>query len=267
MFVRVRRIQIERSNFMKTELIVRGMCLLAALLSIPSQIEAIDQLWERSVQVVKASELMIPGELIIEQSVVDGRGKTESESETIIHVGHEGSRLYVELVQFSENGKDKTVDSRQTIEDEMNKEVGCFKCEMPYHLDNPSQVILRREAKSKFVDEVECVGYVFEVWEKDFEHGDSPFCYEGIVWLDPNTAVPVQIESFLKDPPKEEDGAEVLNLSQTVNFEYSEGAWKRVSEEQELWLNVQVLFKKVVAVIRTDSRYLNHWSLRCAVGT
>lgn len=220
---------------------------------------AVDELWLRSVQIVKQSELMIPGEMIVEQTIINGDGETESENKTVIRVTKEGNKIHAELLSLVEDGKDQTQHSKAEVEENLNQDINNFVREIPYHLDDPSRLVQGKHKGTREINGVECVGYDFEVSHNDFENEDEPFCFIGTVWLNPATAVPLQIESHLQDLPKKDEGTEVISFSQFVDFSYHDGVWKREKEFQELWVNAKIFFKRVVAVIHTNTHYSKHW--------
>jgi hypothetical protein len=244
---------------MKRRTYYRWRIFFSILFGITLNANAVDELWLQSVRVVKQSELMIPGEMIMEQTVINGDGETESESKTVLEVTGEGNKIHAQLLSLVENGKDQTQKSKAEIEQNVNKDINNFVWQMPYHLDDPNRLMRGKHAGTREINGVECIGYDFEVSNKDFENENEPFRFIGTVWLDPSTAVPLQIESHLQDLPKKEDGAEIVSLSQFVDFSYSDGIWIREKEYQELWVNAKILFKKVVAVIHTDTHYSKHW--------
>ena len=238
---------------------LKGGAILSVFLGLALTTQACDDLWEKSVSIVKQSGLMVPGEMLVEQNIVDGKGETQLESTTIIGVHEEQGKLHADLVRFVENGNDRTQKLKKEIEKNMNQDINEIVWQMPYHVDDPGRLILGRHEETREVNGVQCVGYDFEVCDKDFEKADEPFRFLGTVWVDPGTAIPMQIESQLQDLPKEEDGAEIVSLSQRVDYGYREGVWTREREVQELCVNARVLFKSVVAIVHTDTHYSKHW--------
>ena len=236
-----------------------GRILLPILFGLTLNANACDELWSRSVSLVKQSELMIPGEMVVEQHITDGKGVTQLESTTVVGVAEDKGKIHAELISFTENGQDRTQKSKKEIEESVNEDINDFAWEMPYHVDDPDRFIKGKHEGTHEVHGVACVGYDFEVCDKDFEKTAEPFRFVGTVWIDPASAIPLQIESHLQDLPQKEDGAEIVSLSQYVDFSYSNGVWKREQEKQELCVNARFLFKSVVAVVHTDTHYSKHW--------
>lgn len=235
------------------------MVIASSLLGFIFQSNAVDDLWQRSVEIVRHSDLMIPGEVVMQQNVINGKGETESESKIVLEVCREGKGLRANLLSFVGDGKDLTEKKKKEIESELNEDINKYRREIPYHVEDPGPFIIGRKDVTKLIKEVVCIGYDFEVNDGEFKNEVEPFRYIGTVWIHPETAVPIQIERYLQDLPRKENGTEIMSLSQIVDFSYERGVWKKEREEEELWVNAKILFKKVVAVIRTHTDYQKHW--------
>jgi len=222
--------------------------------------QSTDELWEQAERIVLESKVWIPGSVETEQIVKNGKGKVESENKIKLEIlrDPETGNPQGHLEQMLENDRDHTEKVRKELEADLQKEILGGKRDFPFHLENPSDAVTGKSPNLKTVDGVECVGYEFEVNETD-EDSNEPFRFEGTVWIDPATAVPMEIESHLMDLPKKADGAEIVSMVFSRKYGLQEGAWITRSEHQEIWVNAKFLFKKIVVFVDTQTSYRNHW--------
>ena len=232
----------------------------SALLFSSTSVHAVDELWERAEQFVRESAIWMPGKVETSQQVLDGKGEQQSESSMRFAISQDAEQktLKVTLEQLIENEKDQTEESRQAIEAEFQRELQKIRHDMPFHLENPSQVVTGWSPERKKIGHVECMGYEFQVAVTE-DSDQPPMRFSGTVWVDPQTAIPLLIESMLLDLPRKQDGAEIVSLSLQRSYGTVEGSWVAINEEQEIWLNARFLFKKMVIYIKSTTDYRQHW--------
>jgi len=222
-----------------------------------------DALWEQTERLILNSEVWIPGEVQTHQLVKNGKGETESDSLIVVTVTQdpESGILVGKLTQLLENEKDRTEKSRKEVEAQFKEDLKKLERDVPFNLENPSDAVYGKSLERKSIDGIDCVGYVFEATQKD-ENSGEPVRFGGTVWVDPATAVPLEIESHLLDLPRKEENAEIVSLMVQRNYRYQDGKWLNLSDRQQIWVNAKFLFKKIVVYVESDTTYHDHWFLR-----
>jgi hypothetical protein len=244
---------------MKTKWIPFFLFSALPLIAMDSRFEN-DELWERSLSFVRSSARMVPSEVETREHVVDGKGVTQMESITKLQVSPAAGAPSIRLLQYLENGHDRTERNRREIEKGANESAASFFQELPYAVAEPTPMLTRRRSDSFTVNGVACVGYDFRVSGSDLpEAGDEDVAFQGTVWIDPQSAVPLMIESRMLDLPKKEGDTEITSFVRKVVFDCEGTGWRKVREEHEVWLNTKALLRRNVFVARTQSEYRNHW--------
>ncbi len=215
---------------------------------------AIDELWERSIKAVKGQKIYVPGVATYQEKVVDKEGNVAEVTEARFEIENSGARGRARLLKCTVDGEDVTQEAREDLEREANVELQEFDFEMPYCADDPLSNAVGIQEDLKMINGVECRGY-------DFIYREEGHDFKGIVWIDPTSALPLEISSIITSVPFKEDGVQVMSLNRTTHYILENGVWKIKNESEDVWVKVRVLFKNVLAVIQTQTDYSNHWIL------
>ena len=219
-----------------------------------------DELWERTEALVKQSQIWMPGAVETRQIVKDGKGDLKSENFVSMEIrkNDKTGEPEAHLLQLLEGEKDHTEKSRKEVEQEMQAELQNLERDPPFNLENPSDALTGKTDKPKLICGIACEGYRFEVSAED-EDSAEPMHFEGVVWVDPGTAVPLEIESHLTNLPHKLKDAEIASLLLKRTYSLKDGQLIPDTEEQELWINAKFLFKKLVFYIESATTYREHW--------
>ncbi len=232
----------------------------AIILSLFASALTADPLWEQAERLVLNSPILVPGEVETHQLVFDGKGDQQVENQLLFETLKDPATgvPHGVLKQLLENNKDKTEKSRKEVEQDFQGELNSIERDFPFHLENPSDAVTEKREETKIILDRECVGYDFVVTKSDGED-EEPSRFAGTVWIDPNTAVPLEIESHMLDLPRKEEGAEIVSVVINRQYGYENGSFITLSEQQQLWLNAKFLFKKIVVYMESETHYRKHW--------
>jgi hypothetical protein len=231
-----------------------------------SSLSANDKLWERTLMFVERSEYYVPGSIESSQRVLNDTGERRHQSTVQIRVNQREGQLRGKVESFYEDGIEGTLENRQKIENEFEKSISenplHFVLDIPFSKEDLASLKVRKLSKTMRIADIECMGYEFVSSFHDVTLQDAPLSFRGIVWVDPETAVPTRIESALLESSIEVDAGKILGLSRQIDFEYTDRRWKMVHKRQEMWLNTRYFLKKCLLMVSNEVDLSDHFELR-----
>lgn len=228
----------------------------------PEILAANDELWQKCVTFVNNAPTMVPGRIELKETVTDEKGKIHQDSSTTLDIFSHEPGIGVHLVRFLENGKDAIEDSREMIEGVASSELRSWKQEIPFIATDPTALVAGLHPDRLNVRGSECIGYRFEIDDSNIaEAAEQPFHLKGVIWIDPETAVPMQIDTEMVDLPKKDGDAEILSFTRTVTFSTENGSWIKDSESLDVELKAKMLFGRKNFKVRNRTSFHKHWNL------
>lgn len=206
-----------------------ALALLAALFLLPSQFARgannPDSLWQKAVALSGANEDWVPGLLVVQMEMLDGKGSAQSTEETWMKMslGPDG-KVKEDVIKQMKDGKVKDgpetkVETRTGEEKKKGEKKGTSisisSSDDPFSPKVQTSVSAKRIAQSKTILGKTCVGYEFTLTSKEGK------TQSGIAWLEDPTGIPLEMQYTVHPLPPH-----VQHLSTTVRYESTpEGAW------------------------------------------
>lgn len=237
-------------------------CQLAALGVRTALAAPFDPLWLRAVAIAAQNESWTAGNIVIEGSELDGKGRTRTTwvVQTSVSPGPDGVPVQ-DIVRYVENGKDVTAERRRAQRGNQTRQGGrrgAFSWnpsdprESPFHPTTQDRVTIRRLDSRVLRDGRSCVAYEFEqsLGERDRAVGTA--------WLDARTGAPVGLEATISPlPPMVHDAQIALDYTEGPG-----GAW--LARHFYLRGDATVLFIRRSFIM--DMTMSEHWRQGAAAG-
>jgi len=207
-----------------------------------------DPLWSKAVAVAAANADWVPG-LVITRSEVLHKGEVVG-----VHEMWQRSKLgpkrevVTETVKILEDGKDVTKqETTKKKEESKTKKTDSKGGGNPFDAAVQDQLSLKVIDRSRTIAERACVGYAFELRNKN-----GPVV-RGTAWLEKETGVPSEIENMTLDPLPDKH---LKHLTLTTRYETTtNGTW--VAKTMTATSTMNVMFIKADA--RTTTTFSEHW--------
>jgi hypothetical protein len=209
-----------------------------------------DPLWLKALEVARTNAHWVPG-LVITRSEVLAAGETKvHELWERSSLGSHG-QVVTTTVKVIEDGKDVT--AKETKKDQKIAKPGKQGAGKPFDLEVQNRLLLVVTNQTRTVAGTDCVGYWFEVRNTN---GPST---RGVVWVQKETGIPVEIENMRLDPLPDK---RLKQMAITTEYQVTTNGW-HVKEMRTVG-HMKVLF--INAEFHSTTTFSEYWRKPAAGG-
>ena len=192
-------------------------------------------LWERSLVAISKNGIYLPSEFHYQSYVLDHTGKLFRSFEadcTMIWNGDIPSLLSSTLAAYSEI---KGVSDENEWKDEISNALQFLHLKRPFFVET-SPVLILETPKLKSLNGVQCLGF-------DFEMEMEGLLVKGTSWIDPDDALPKQVELRITDFEFQNEDKKVIHYYRTIDYQIEKGIWAPSSLTESIWFTRRSMLK------------------------
>ncbi len=192
-------------------------------------------LWERSLVTISNNGIYLPREFHYQSYVLDHTGELFRSFEADCTIGWNGDIPGLLSSTLAENSETKGVSDESEWRDEISNALHFLHLKRPFFVES-SPVLLSETPKLKFLNGVQTLGF-------DFEMEMEGLLVKGTSWIDPDDALPRQVELRITNFEFQNEDKKVIHYYRTIDYQIEKGIWAPHMLTESIWFTRRSMLK------------------------